>query len=276
MTNKNVNCRIEVKDMNYYYISVIIFAAFVIFAAGTIASLSIEAFNTVITVKRQKNKAFYQITLLAHIIEIQIHLLLLCFQAVCIIQMYNSIAGGNYDMGLMTEILINIGCSIATSAILTVIVYFKFLKHIPEETKKSIDDLLNSRLGYETTNHNANLENTNIAKESLSREHSEIKQNISTVNNNIFTVSKDVIRIKDEIRTDRKLKDLQYNYLNENDKTVIESINKIKVLGDSLQKVNYENQLLKAENEKLKLENEQLNNTLSMNQKRTNKFTQHM
>lgn len=32
----------------------------------------------------------------------------------------------------------------------------------------------------------------------------------------------------------------------------------------------------KAENEKLKLENEQLNNTLSMNQKRTNKFTQHM
>lgn len=110
----------------------------------------------------------------------------------------------------------------------------------------------------------------------MSREHSEIKQNISTVNNNIFTVSKDVIRIKDEIRTDRKLKDLQYNYLNENDKTVIESINKIKVLGDSLQKVNYENQLLKAENEKLKLENEQLNNTLSMNQKRTNKFTQHM
>lgn len=70
----------------------------------------------------------------------------------------------------------------------------------------------------------------------MSREHSEIKQNISTVNNNIFTVSKDVIRIKDEIRTDRKLKDLQYNYLNDNDKTVIESINKIKVLGDSLQK----------------------------------------
>lgn len=262
--------------MNYYYISVIIFAAFVIFAAGTIVSLSIEVFNTVITVKRQKNKAFYQITLLAHIIEIQIHLSLLCFQAVCIIQMYNSIVGENYDMGLMTEILINIGCSIATSAILTVIVYFKFLKHIPEETKKSIDDLLNSRLGYETTNHNANLENTNIAKESLSREHSEIKQNISTVNNNIFTVSKDVIRIKDEIITDRKLKNLQYNYLNENDKTVIESINKIKVLGDSLQKVNYENQLLKAKNEKLKLENEQLNNTLSMKQKPTNKFTQHM
>lgn len=55
--------------MNYYYISVIIFAAFVIFAAGTIVSLSIEAFNTVITVKRQENKAFYQITLLAHILK---------------------------------------------------------------------------------------------------------------------------------------------------------------------------------------------------------------
>ena len=179
-------------------------------------------------------------------------------------------------MGLKSEILLIIVCSIATSAIMTVIVYFKFLKHIPEETKKSIDDLLNSRLGYETTNHNANLENTNIAKESLSREHSEIKQNISTVNNNKFTVSKDDIRIKDEIRTDRKLKNLQYNYVNDKDKTVIDSINKIKVLGDSLQKVNYENQLLKAENEKLKLENEQLNNTLSMNQKQTNKFTQHM
>lgn len=197
-----------------------------------------------------------------------IFILLICY--------FFDINQNNDSINILISLIITIGCSIATSAILTVIVYFKFLKHIPEETKKSIDDLLNSRLGYETTNHNANLENTNIAKESLSREHSEIKQNISTVNNNIFTVSKDVIRIKDEIRTDRKLKDLQYNYLNDNDKTVIESINKIKVLGDSLQKVNYENQLLKAENEKLKLENEQLNNTLSMNQKRTNKFTQHM
>lgn len=36
---------------------------------------------------------------------------------------------------------------------LILIIYFKFLKHIPDETKKQIDTLLNDRLGYETTNH---------------------------------------------------------------------------------------------------------------------------
>lgn len=254
------------------YISVILFSGLLIFAVGTTASLITEILATYAVVKNPLKDAFYKTTLLAHIIEIQIHLLLLCIQAAFMI----FILKDGYHMDLLTDILINVGCSIATSVVLSVIVYFKFLKNIPEQTKQSIDDLLNARLGYETTNHNSNIENTNAAKESLSREHSEIRQNITTVNKNIFTVSKDVIRIKDEIKTDRKLKDLQYNCLKDNDKTVIDSINKINVLGESLQKVNYENQILKAENEKLKLENEQLNLALSIKQTQTNNFKPHM
>ena len=33
--------------------------------------------------------------------------------------------------------------SIITTVVLSVIIYFKFLKHIPDETKKQIDTLLN-------------------------------------------------------------------------------------------------------------------------------------
>lgn len=247
------------------YISIILFSGFLVFAVGTTASLIIEIFATVSAVKKQQKDAFYKTTLLAHIIEIQIHLLLLCIQAICMI----FILKGGYDMELLTDILINVGCSIVTSVVLTVIVYFKFLKNIPEQTKKSIDDLLNTRLGYETANHNAALENTNIAKEALSREHSEIRQNISSV-------SKDIVNIKGELRTERKLKDLQYNYLKGNDRALVDSINKLNVLGESLQKVNYENKILRAENEKLKSENEQLNFALSAYKKSKNKFTQHM
>ena len=81
---------------------------------------------------------------------------------------------------------INVLSSVLVSITLSVFIYFKFLKRIPEENKKKIEELLNARLGYETTNHNAVLQavteglnpnNANLRHE-MSKEHDEIKSNL--------------------------------------------------------------------------------------------------
>ena len=167
--------------------------------------------------------------------------------------------------------------SIITTVVLSVIIYFKFLKHIPDETKKQIDTLLNDRLGYETTNHNAVLQKSDSVQNFLSTEHSEIKQSISSAN-------KSISYLYGEFNTDRELKRLQYEYLKDNDKAVIDAVNKISVLGEALEKTNYENLALKAEVEELKQENKKvvqenikLKEQLFENQnKQTNYLTQNL
>ena len=159
--------------------------------------------------------------------------------------------------------------SIITTVVLSVIIYFKFLKHIPDETKKQIDTLLNDRLGYETTNHNAVLQKSDSVQNFLSTEHSEIKQSISSAN-------KSISYLYGEFNTDRELKRLQYEYLKDNDKAVIDAVNKISVLGEALEKTNYENLALKAENEKVVQENVKLKEQLAQHIKpeQNNKRTQ--
>ena len=146
--------------------------------------------------------------------------------------------------------------SIITTVVLSVVIYFKFLKHIPDETKKQIDTLLNDRLGYETTNHNAVLQKSDSVQNFLSTEHSEIKQSISSAN-------KSISYLYGEFNTDRELKRLQYEYLKDNDKAIIDAVNKISVLGEALEKTNYENTALKAENKKAVQENIKLKEQLA-------------
>ena len=105
----------------------------------------------------------------------------------------------------------------------------------------------------------------------LSTEHSEIKQSISSAN-------KSISYLYGEFNTDRELKRLQYEYLKDNDKTIIDAVNKISVLGEALEKTNYENAALKAENEKVVEENIKLKEQLAqyINPEHYNKQTQTM
>ena len=72
------------------------------------------------------------------------------------------------------------------------------------------------------------------------------------------------------------MKRLQYEYLKDNDKAVIDAVNKISVLGEALEKTNYENTALKAENEKVVQENVKLKEQLAqyINSEHNNKQTQ--
>ena len=56
---------------------------------------------------------------------------------------------------IFQEILISLITGAISSLVFTSISYFAFLHKIPEKTYEKIEKLLNDRLGYETTNHNA-------------------------------------------------------------------------------------------------------------------------
>ncbi len=218
---------------------------------------------------KNKKQPFFKLKLFEQIINVEILLLLFCVALT--IYFYISYEVIDLDTNII-NILINIGCSIATTVLMSVIVYFKFLKHIPDETKKQIDNLLNERLGYETTNHNAVIQKGDDVRKSLSDEHAELRQNV-------ISVTKELTSLSGKLDNDKELKRLQYEYLNYNNKSIVESINNISSLGEILQEVNYENVELKQqcrnskiEIEKLTQENEELKKQLVQYQ--TNNFTQ--
>lgn len=236
-----------------------------------IVAISIYAIKHICLISKiikEKHKPYFKLNLLKQIIDVELLFFFLCvFLAfLCFLNKEN------LELNIsIFDILINVGCSIVATIVLSVIIYFKFLKHIPDETKKQIDDLLNDRLGYEATNHNAVLKKSDDVQSFLAKEHSEIRQSINSAKEYIAS-------FYGEFNTEKELKKLQYEYLKNNDKDIIDSINKISVLGETLEKVNYENLALKKENKKLTQENMKLKNQLAKYQQpeHTNHFTQSM
>ena len=78
--------------------------------------------------------------------------------------------------------------------------------------------------------------------------------NIREIRQNINKATDKLNYLAGELHTEKKLKELQHQYLNDNNKAIIENINKISGLGEILQEVNYENKLLKQQNLNYKLE----------------------
>lgn len=129
------------------HITNLIVAVFILFACIYTAVKVWKIYK----IKKQKSASYYKLNILKEIINIELSLLLICIFIVtfCLVNKEDS------SLDYFISIIINIACSIGATVLLSVIIYFKFLKHIPEETKTQIDSLLNERLGYETTNHNA-------------------------------------------------------------------------------------------------------------------------
>lgn len=215
---------------------------------------------------KEKHKAYFKLNLLEQIIDIELLLVLLCGLLWIFFFINKEVFILNVSI---LDILINVGCSLLATAVLSIIIYYKFLKHIPDETKSKIDDLLNDRLGYETTNHNAVLKKSDDVQSFLAREHSEIRQSINSAKENIAS-------FYSEFNTEKELKKMRYDYLKDNDKSIVDSINKISLLGESLEKLNCENLTLKEKNRQLIQENIKLKNELTQYQqiKHNNYHTQ--
>ena len=188
-------------------------------------------------IKQNKDEPYTNFKILEKIINTEILFLILFFNSTAFLFTNKDVLSVS---DYVIDILINIGCSIVTTIALSVFIYFKFLKHIPDENRKQIDKLLNERLGYETTNHNAVIQKGDSVQKSLSDEHSEIREYLVTSNNKLSDLSH-------KFDSEKELKTLQYNCLNDNHKSIIENINKISSLGEALQNVNYENRNLKVE-----------------------------
>lgn len=145
--------------------------------------------------------------------------------------------------------------SILATAAMTTIVYFKFLKHIPEETEKKINNLLNQRLNYETTNHNALISNLHQSENHLSDEHS--------------SMGRDIIKLSSAWDTQREEKRQQYQELKKEYQRIIDSISTLKDFGEIFRQINSENNRLQKENQSLK-QTIKLNNEKSNNKNRNN------
>lgn len=225
---------------------------------------SLKDIFDLVKLKKDKNKPYYCLNFMKYLISFEIQALVLC---VIIFFIYIIFKGGLNLNDIIIDILINIGCSIATTVVLSTIIYFRFLKRIPDDTKKQIDNLLNARLGYETTNHNATLEKFDSIQHFLSKEHGEIRQGINSAKEGILSLNH-------KFDSDKEQKKMQYEYLNDNNKIIIDNIRKISNLGDVLEKVNYENKQLKLKNKELLNENSELKSELKKSQILHNSFTQ--
>lgn len=76
------------------------------------------------------------------------------------------------------SLIINILSSAGVSIALTVTVYYKFLRRIPEENERRINRLLNDRLAYESADHNAEMAALNPNTAQLSKEHDLIRSDV--------------------------------------------------------------------------------------------------
>lgn len=143
------------------------------------------------------------------------------------------------------SILIDIGISLLIPAVTTIIIYFKFLKHIPEETEKKVNTLLNQRLNYEATNHNAVMakidsefkpENSVLSDEhkGLSKEHEQMQQKIDYI--------RDKAMIEDEHRKN------SIALMNTNQKVINESVANLSDFASAMNMLLIENHDLKQKN----------------------------
>lgn len=204
-----------------------------------------------------KNKPFYQLESMKFIVINGIKILIIGLLVFALYCLNNATI---QEVGVMSEallsILVNIGTSVLVTVITSIGVYFKFLKKLPEETKDKVDKLLNERLNYETVNHNASLQKSDSVRESLSREHSELSKNI-------LNVISGVDSLQSGFDNERKMKEIEYNHLHFNEKEIIDSINNLSTLGETLKKLNLENEQLTSKLVSLQSENDELRIQLS-------------
>ena len=195
---------------------------------------------------------FYKLKLCERIVDIEL-LVLLLYAIIFIVIIWKR--GGQF---MWYDVLINIGSGILSSIAVTLFIYFKFLKHVPEETEKKINALLNARLGYETTNHNAVMAAVNPSNAYLSQEHTRLSQEHQQLNAGISSIDK-VISVEIQKRADWQ------NNLTAEQRTISEHINALSALSDQMKSLQTENKELKREITGLRLENQHLSERLQQN-----------
>lgn len=163
-------------------------------------------------------------------------------------------------MDFWPDVIKVIGSIIVSMAVCFTVYYFFFrpLLKKPKEQTDSLEDILRSTRLCAQENHNAviqtNIQTSHDVRESLSKEHLEIKQNLSATRDEIKSLSQEIDSLKQQI-----------DFLISRD---IEITNSIIGLVSSFEKVmkeaNYTNQNLSAEVKSLTAENQKLKAEISL------------
>lgn len=209
---------------------------------------------------------------IAQYITIALWVLVLLTAVICIAA-YEGGTMDNFFGSVAGDILISVVSSAVTSLMATVIMYFAFLKKIPEKTRDKIDQLLNDRLNYETTNHNAVLSSMDsgfrhavLEHKDLSKEHTEIKMSIRDT--------------ADILREERAVREERAKHMTGSQKEIQGHVDGIRALSDvmgkqqvriaqlrkELAQAKTQCQEWRAENQELKAENQELREALEQTQ----------
>lgn len=110
----------------------------------------------------------------------------------CVISIINALIGWYYNMNIVINVIINIIITLIVFGFVFIFSYYKFLKNIPQETEKRINELLNTRLNYETENHNACLQALNPDNRFLAQEHKVLSQDHKEIKECLYNIDKQI------------------------------------------------------------------------------------
>lgn len=164
------------------------------------------------------------------------------------------------DLGMpeLANILINVGCSVLASLAMSVFIYYKYLKHIPEENEKRINRLLNERLTYEASNHNTQLQALNPDNRELSKQHDAISSYVGQVEKTVKNVGDAVGSINNKLRMDEVRQEQSQKYMTNQQQLIMSSLQNISVLPSTIQNLVLENHAWKEKSIHLEKENNSL------------------
>lgn len=123
----------------------------------------------------EKGKKFLRILLILDVMFGNIFLLsIICYQK-----------GGWSMSGILRDIIVSVISSVFISIAVTAFAHYKYLKDIPEQTKKKIESFLNERLKNDTTNHNALLRTLNPDNHELAEDHRQLQYRLDDIIKNV-------------------------------------------------------------------------------------------
>lgn len=160
-------------------------------------------------------------------------------------------------IGVLVDLIVGVSSSIA----LSIFIYYRYLKKIPETTEAKINDLLNQRLGYETTNHNAVLSmlemkispNTRDLSHNLSKEHDDLKRILDALYKQAN---------EDKIIHEAAAKDMTTQQVR-----ISQSVETLAIFEGVMESLVVKNQQLKEENKTISEQYKQLEDKLEQTQK---------
>lgn len=145
--------------------------------------------------------------------------------------------GGIVVNDVFKDIIISIISGVLPSIAVTIFIYYKYLKKIPEETEAKINQLLNERLNYETTQHGETIRALNPDNSQLSHDHRDINRNL--------------IQLNEKINSYEIEKKAQYNLLDNNGKNIANSIETLNAFSALYQQTNKKLIMLESLNDRL-------------------------